>query len=256
MEGTDVAKRRAYRRKKARKKHLIAGFIIFVIVGLTVLTALSLTVLFPIKNVSFSGNKVYTVKQLEDNIGLKGKNIFTVSEKNTVNNAKKKLPYLESIKLRKKFPDSVSVEITEAKDYAAYKIGNKYYTVSKDGYVLAEKKTKPDGAIEIKTKSAKAVIGEKIVYSDPSAKDIIDQIIEKLENKKIKTDYIDVTSKTDITVGIRDGRFKVVLGTKQDIDKKVDHLCVMLGKVGDDEKGTINLSSWTESDPTGILVKE
>ncbi|MBO4467989.1 MAG: FtsQ-type POTRA domain-containing protein [Clostridia bacterium] len=256
MEKDEVAKRRAYRRKKARKKRVIIGFVLFLIIGLSVLIALSLTVLFPIKNVTFSGNKIYTEEQLEEGLQIKGKNFFTISEKKIVANGREKLPYVESVKIGRKFPDTVSVEVTEAKEFAVYNVKGGYYAVSKDGYVLSKKPSKPEGVVEIKTDLSKVKIGEKIDYSDGALEETIETLIDKLDKKKIKIDYIDLTSKTDITVGILDGRFKVMFGSKLNIERKIDHLCVMLGKISDGDKGTINLSSWSESDPTGILIKE
>lgn len=256
MDKKDIEKRRAYRRKKAKKKRLIIGFVFSFLIALSIIVTLSLTVLFPVKKVVFSGNNLYSEEQLQENIGLKGKNIIVVSESKTLEEARKKLPYIKEIKISKKFPDTVSVEISEAEDYAAYRVGYAYYMISEDGYVLSQKKIKPENAVEIKAKESKQKIGEKVKYPDSASQDVIQTITEKLKTKDIKIDYIDVTSKTEITAGILNGRFKVVFGTKQNLDKKIDHLCEMIKNINKEDKGTITLTSWSESEPVARFGKE
>ena len=90
MERDTVEKRRAYRRKKAKQKRLIISFIFFGIIALSIVVALSLTVLFPVKKINFSGNKIYTEKQLEEGLELNGKNFFILTEKKNSRRGKKK----------------------------------------------------------------------------------------------------------------------------------------------------------------------
>ncbi|HCH27923.1 MAG TPA: hypothetical protein DEW35_00290 [Ruminococcaceae bacterium] len=256
MDRNTVEKRRAYRRKKAKKRRLIVGFIFFGLVVLSITVALTLTVLFPVKKIDYIGNKVYSDEQLAENLNIKGKNIFVLSEKTVTEDARKKLPYIKDVGISKKFPDAVSVKITEAKDFAAYQVGSVYYMISEDGYVLAEKQTKPENVIEIRAREVKQTVGEKVDYSDDTSREVVETIINNLKKNNIKIDYIDVKSATDINSGIMNGRFKVVFGTKLNIDKKTDHLCEMIKSIDGAEKGTINLSLWSESDPVGRFIKE
>ena len=256
MEKDDVAKRRAYRRKKARKKHLLVGFVIFLIIGIIVFAALSLTVLFPVKKATFSGSKVYTSAQVETNIDIIGQNIITLSEKTIADTARRKLPYIDSVKIKRSFPDTVSVEITDAVEYAAYEQNGKYVITSVDGYILNIKASKPQSLIMIKAKIKKSEIGGKIEFEDEKTSATIETIVSELKKYKIKTDTIDITVPTEIKVGIMNNRFSVNLGTKQDIDKKLKHLSVMIKEIDGSSKGKIDLSGWNESNPTGILSKE
>ena len=256
MPNDSVAKRRAIRRKKARKKHLITGFIIFLIVGLSVFIALSFTLLFPVKNVEFGESQMYSKEQLAQNIQIKGKNIFTLSESKILLSVRKKLPYIATIKIKRKFPDTVTVSVTDAKEYAAFSVKGKYYLIDDEGYVLSQKSSKPAGTVEIKMNSVDLNVGEEVKYPKETNKETLDTIMNSLSANSIKIDYIDMTLQSQITVGIMNKRFKVNFGTKQNIDKKANHLAAMLKKMSSDAKGTINLSVWSENDPTGILVKE
>lgn len=256
MQKDEVARRRAIRRRKARKKHLVTGFIVFLIFGVSIFIALSFTLLFPVKNAKFSGSNIYSEKELSQSITVKGKNIFTISESKLLKSARKKLPYIDSVKINRQFPDTVSVTVTDAKEYAAYAVKGKYYIVNEEGYVLSQKSKKPKNTIEIRAKSLKFTLGEQVDYPKESIKETLDTIITALNAKKIKIDYIDLSMQSKITVGIMNKRFNVNFGTRQNLDKKVDHLAAMIKKMDSKAKGTINLSVWSETDPTGILVKE
>ncbi len=111
----EFLRKRKERQKRARKRRLIAWFIFFVIMLLTVGVILSLTVLFPIKSLSFKGSEIYTAEQLEAVSGIDiGDNIFNISQKSTLNKLKAELPFVENIKIERILPDTLKVTVSDA----------------------------------------------------------------------------------------------------------------------------------------------
>ncbi len=255
MDRNEIARRRAKRRKAARRRHLLVGFVAFLIIALAVFIALSLTVLFPIKNVSYGGSKVYTAEQLENGMKIKGENIFTVSAKKIVSSSRPDFPYIGNVKIKRQLPDSLTVEITDATEHSAYFFNNKYYIVDKDGYVLKEDIILPKNLVIIKVKKAKFSIGKQVEFSDKSVESSIKKIYKHLNENNIKINSIDATDKAYYTAEILDGRFTVEFGSKNDLDKKIKHLSAMIKRIDSNVSGTIDLTCWSESNPTGILEK-
>ena len=250
----DIAKRRAQRRRKARLKHLKVGFAIFLIFALIIGTVLSLTVLFPIKHVNTVGSNIYSGDELSKSSGLFQKNIFTASEVKVLNNLREKYPFIDTVKLKRELPDRINLTVTDAKEYYCYKTKEGFYSASEKEYILKLYKKKPKNTIEIRGDFKELNPGKKAVFTKEIAKNSLEQIRNDLDEKKIKTDYIDLTDMNNIKIGVK-GDFKVLLGNNSYLDKKIAHLGGMLDSIKNGKKGTINLSMWTPTKSEGTFIK-
>ena len=255
MQNDDVAKRRQYRRRKARRKHLKVFFIVFLLFLILIGIALSLTVLFPIKNVVVKQTGVYEQVQIKNSINLMGKNIFTVSEKKTEEALRKRLPLIDKVEINRILPDTVEIKISDAKEFLLYKTENKYYSISKREYVLSNYNEPVQKMPLIITNMAECKIGEKIKFKDEKVKQTIDQLLAELSDKELSVDYIDITDKNNITVGVM-GRFKVLMGSSAYLENKCAHLSGMVRSIHETEKGTINLTMWTAEKSEGTFIKD
>ncbi|MCQ2454786.1 MAG: FtsQ-type POTRA domain-containing protein [Clostridia bacterium] len=254
MANDDVAKRRAYRRKKARKKHMKSFFIVFLLFCIILGITLSLTVLFPIKKVSASGSKLYEQVHLEQDSGLIGENIFTVTNGSVEKKLRERYPYVDSVKITRKLPDTVILKVSDASEYYCYNVDGKLYAVSKKGIVLCEYKKQPKDLIIIKTKAVKCSIGKEIEFENDNRKSLVDTLINELKSYKIKINSIDVSDNNDIRLKVAD-RFEVMLGTNTFITNKCAHLNGMINNIGKDESGTINLTMWSNEKSEGTFIK-
>lgn len=255
MNNDDIAKRRAYRTKKARRKHLKIGFFIFFIFSVSVFFVLALTVLFPIKTVIVSGSEKYSAAQIGEVTSFKGKNLFTLKEETLLNEMRNKLPYVEKVKIKRELPDTIKVIISDAKSYAAYEIKGGYAVVSEKGFVLEKTNSLPENLFLIKANNVKADLGKEIQLK-PKEKEVISILINELTKRKIKINSIDLIDSLNITAVIDDGRFKVNFGSKTNIENKCNHLEGMINSLEKDVKGTINLSMWTKTNREGTLIRE
>ena len=107
---------------------MIIGFSLLIVVLAAVGVILSLTVLFPINNITAKGSEKYTAEQIISSSGIKtGDNLF-VSSVNT-EKLREKLPFIESVKLKRTLPDSITITVKDAEPYACYCSDGMYYTV-------------------------------------------------------------------------------------------------------------------------------
>lgn len=246
--------RREARQKKLRKKRAKRTliFILFLIVAVSVI--LCLTVLFPIKKVSASGSKLYSQKQIVNASNLKGKNVLTASEEKTEEILRNTLPYVDSVKFKRKLPDTIDVKVTDAAEYAYYTFKGKFYTVSKKGNVLEEKTAEPLNLLKINCSTVNCAVGEKVKIKSERERKAVNQILKALKAKEINVNAIDVTNSVAIKVRV-EGRFDVNLGNKDNLNKKIAHLKGMITSIGDTRKGNIDLSMWSPEKSEGSFTE-
>lgn len=251
----DVKRRRAERRRAIRRRRIIKGLISFFIISIIVFAVLCITVLFPVKRVSVMGSNMYTPNQISSASGITQKtNMFLVSADSLTEKVRLKLPFVDSIKVKRDFPDRLILTVSDAKEYATIKYGNEYYTVSKKGFVLKKYGEKPENIFEVICNPDSLSLGTSAKLKDENQAALIEEIVKNLEAKQIKIDYVDVTDTVNIKAKIC-GRFLVNFGTNTNIDKKVAHLNGMVQKIDESKTGKINLSMWTSQKTEGSFVE-
>lgn len=251
----EFLRKRKERQARIRKRRLIISFAIVIILLLIVGVILSLTVLFPISELSASGSKVYTNKQIITASQINnGDNIFSLSEKDTLKTLKSKLPFIESIKFKRTLPDKLEIIVTDAKEYACYQYKGKYYTVSQDGWVLKEYIEIPQNAFYIICNDVKCKVGSEVEFSKDSTHELSEQIGDLLTKYKISVNYIDITNEIVLKAKV-ENRFVVNFGTSSNLENKVKHLYTMMQKIEENKTGNINLSMWNSQNTQGTFVE-
>lgn len=251
----EFLKKRKARQKQIRKRRIKRFFAFFLVALLITAVILSLTVLFPIQSINAKGSKIYTSAQIVSQSGIEiGDNLFAISKGKVQNNLKSKLPFVEKIEFDRALPDSLTIKVTDAKEYACYKIGNSYYSVSESGWVLDSYSQKPEKLFEIVSKNVKCKVGTQVEFSDKSESVLTKDIIKLLNDSKISVDYIELTDLQNLKIGV-EGRFDVLFGKVEDMEPKLKHLKSMMQEIGENKGGKIDLSMWSTQKPEGIFVQ-
>lgn len=247
--------KRQERQRKMKKRRLKVFFVLFILLLLFVGVILSLTVLFPINKITAKGSKIYTQAEIIDYCGIEtGDNLFTVSEKETLDLLKKNLPFIETLQFERTLPDTLNLKVTDAKEYACYMVGDKYYTVSKDGWTLNSYIEKPENVILIVTDKAKCKVGTAIQFENDYSHSEVENIIELLRKYDITVDNVDITDSVNLKAKI-EGRFIVDFGTQVDLEQKIRHLDSMIKEIDQNDTGKINLSMWNSQNTQGTFVQ-
>ena len=119
VENDEFLKKRKARQRRIRKRRMIIGFSLFLILLAVVGIILSLTVLFPINNISAKGSERYTAEQIISSSGIKlGDNLFVSSVKTDA--LREKLPYIQRVKIKRTLPDSIAITVKDAVPYACH----------------------------------------------------------------------------------------------------------------------------------------
>jgi cell division septal protein FtsQ len=254
-QNDEFLRKRRERQRKIRRRRLklfSAFFIVFLIV---LAVALSLTVFFPIKAITATGSKQYSQTQIVDYCKIElGDNLFTVSKKDTLAALKQKLPFVEDIEFERTLPDALKIKVTDAKEFTCYNIDEKYYTVSKSGWVLKSYKDKPQNTIEIICENVKCKVGSQIEFSEEATSESIERLIENLLKNGFKINSIDLSEKLSIKASI-DDRFIVEFGSLADLELKLNHLKSMIKQIPENKGGKIDLSMWNSQNTQGIFVE-
>ncbi len=249
----EFIKKRKARQKKLRKRRIIRGFILFFILLIAVGVTLSLTVLFPIETVKAGGSEKYTSEQIAHASGIKkGGNLFMSAVDESA--LKYTLPYIESVKIKRELPGTITVTVTDAEEFACYFKDGKYYAVSRAGHVLNCYDSLPERIFEIRAPDVKCEVGKGIEFSGEKSQKLIEQILECSKEQGININSVDITDELAITVKA-ENRFNVNFGSANFLENKFAHLAGMIKNIGADKTGKINLSMWTNSQTQGTFVE-
>ena len=217
----EFLKKRAERQRKIRKRRLKLMLLLFVVAALCTGVVLSLTVLFPIKDITATGSKIYTEKAL-----------------------KSKLPYVESVTLERTVPDKITIKVKDAVEFACYEVDGKYYKVSSSGWVLSQETEASESLLNIKADKVKCKVGSEITFENEETVKLIKSITDGLEQNNISVQKIDITNSVKIILYV-DNRFEVNLGTTNFITEKINHLGGTITEIPPEKSGKIDLSMWT-----------
>lgn len=256
-QNDEFLRKRKERQKKLKKRRakIIVSFLFILIIAVGVV--LSVTVLFPIKNVKAKGSRIYSSAQIESACEeLKGMNLIIASEDDALSRLRSKLPYVASVEFNRSFPDTLNIKVTDAKEYASYEVSGKYYTVSNDGWVLNSYAEPPQNIILIICDKVKCKVGTKIEFTDKELdlESIKTQIIESLSKNNISVNYLHIKSDGFVEAKV-DGRFIVDFGQMADIDTKIKHLATMMEEIDKKATGKINLRMWNSQNKQGSFVQ-
>lgn len=252
----DFQRKRAERQRKIRKRRLTAFFIFFMITLLCIGIVLSYTVLFPIKNITAQGSKIYSEDEIVKISGINIEdNLFAVSKSSTEKQLKKNLPYVESITFKRTLPDTLKIVVKDAEEFACYKIKNRYFVVSESGWVLAEKSKAPQKIFTVSAKDVECKVGSEIKFGDNSQRELVKSISDSLSGENISVNSIDVTQVLELKAKV-EGRFTVNFGNSNNLKEKVAHLSGMIKEIPKEKRGKIDLSMWTSDKTKGTFIAQ
>lgn len=254
MSRNDNVKKRKVNKRRRKKKAILFVFLVFC---LALLCGLSLTVFFPVEKVTASGSELYSSEQIVNASGITaGENLLRLSEKDVLLSLQSVYPFVDSIKLTKKLPDTVNISVTEASQIFAYKIGETYYSTDDEGRVLKSYTEKPEDMLFIDC-AAKLNEGNitYIAYDNENTGEIIDFVSKRINEFSLKADYLDLTDLYAVQMSF-DSRFIVNFGEFTYFDEKLAHFLKMLqDQEFSGSAGTVNLSQYSPENPKAFFVK-
>lgn len=252
----EIAAKRKASKKRQRAKSAKRVLILFIIAAIITVCVLSLTIFFPVKNITVKGDSPYTAQQIIKASGIiKGKNTF-VTGLGAEDEICKKLPYVGKANVSRNLNGNIVITVEKAKPSHCYSSLNKYLLCDANDKVLEVLTEQPDDVLVYLGTTAKDTkAGSTVTFTDDEKKQLFNQVITALNNKKIKVNSVNVEQKVEILLRV-EGRFNVKLGSTAYLEAKINHLYGMISETEKDKVGTIDLSDYSPQKPTGILTRE
>lgn len=232
-------------RTKRRKKVRRISFGIFLLATAVVLTAL-LTPFFNLKNVVVEGNARLTKDEIFKNSGFYyEQNLFKIN-KNRAEKQINSLPYVLETSIKRKLPETIKITITERQPVAAFKMGESFMLIDKEGRFLESVKETSLPLIEgvklkmeagkfIKDQNEEFITNFENMYSLVENSDIKDRISSYTVDKKNRISFV------------IDGNKTVVIGDYENIEYKFKMLEAVSNELAPGKKVRIDLSKEGEA---------
>ncbi|MBV4419107.1 FtsQ-type POTRA domain-containing protein [Clostridium tyrobutyricum] len=210
--------------KRRRRKRIKNSILLFIFL-LAVLFVLSIKLpYFNIKYIKVYGNKSIDVNEIKSLSKISmGNNIFYINvnklEKNILRN-----PYIGSVKISRKLPSQININVAERNAIFYIKMDNKFYIVDKFG-ILLQKRSNIDNMNLVKLNGinlTSSKIGESIKTRDNRKIDGIKNIGSLIEESNVMfgIDTVDFSNSLDIKAYRKDMCIK--LGSADDMRNKLN----------------------------------
>lgn len=213
--------------RKKKIKAIKRGILIFVFM-ITVLITLCLKLPnFNIKNISIIGNENLNKEYIEKLSGVKkGQNIFMVKSSEVENLLKKNL-YIENVKITKKLPNTIKLNIMERKADLYSAVNGEFYIIDTEGIVIDKKKEiKNKNLVELKgINMSKVKLGQKIPVKNEEQMKCIKELSNIIYNfnkdSDIKISAIEINDFIDIKLYSNSGLY-IKIGTDSKMEEKLE----------------------------------
>ena len=245
-EVRSINKKKMSRRRKA-KKHILT--ILLAVVVMCVGLILVFSLFFKINTVTVSGDKVYSDKMVTDKSGIEiGENLFKINETKLSEKLSKELPYIKSITIERKLPDTIIINVTAAKEVAAITTNKGFVLLDEAGKVLDKNASilKENVAVINNVKLKEYVEGEKVVLTDEKKTEALIKLFEAIKNADMQLlTEIDLKNINDIKIKY-DDRITFEVGSLTNIETKLARGVAALEKeneINAYSKGTLDLKT-------------
>lgn len=198
--------------------------------------------LFDIKNVEVTGNqKITTEEIIQDSKIEQGQNIFKYFKSNVIKNVQNN-PYIESVKIKKKYPNTISIDVQERTLKYSLKYKDGYAYINSQGYILELSETKPD-VPEIKgytTLEENLIPGQRICVEDLQKLSMVIKLIDVCKEINISelVTYVNIKDDNNYQIYIQQEKKLIEVGDGTNLSTKMLYIKSILEKTNSQE-GTI-----------------
>lgn len=202
------------------------------------------TPLFSVKNINVVGNEKVDPATIINMSGITlGENIFK-TDFAQVENKVSKVAYVDNVKAKMKFPDTVVISVTEAQPSAYINFIGSYIAISEKGKILDIKQNfnEIDRPVVYGVKVDKFEIGTQIVADDEQRVGLLYEMLKQLNLSGIiqKIQYLDISDTDNITMTLTN-KISVKLGDTEGIKYKISYLKSVLDTLKEESGGVIDL---------------
>lgn len=224
---TVLAKKQEISRKKRKRVlKVIKWLTIFgIIIGGIIYAMLS--PIFNIKNITVAGNSKISSEAIISLSGLNiDQNIFNFRTSNVKEEIKQN-PYIDTVEIKRKFPDTVKISVQERTATYMLTYGNAYVYINNQGYILEITREKGDFPIieGYETPTEQIVEGNRLSLEDLEKLNDVLKIMEAISSGTDGIDeeitIINIEDKTNYILTLEKEKKTIYLGDATNLSNKI-----------------------------------
>ena len=208
--------------------------------------AAAMAVFFKAEKIEVSGNSRYTAQQVVDVCGVEqGDNLFFMNKYEVAGRISQALPYVESVSINRKLPESLRIRVTECVCDVALEQAGGVWLLCQTGKVVDFVEVKPEGsAVVTGVTLAEPAVGGSLAAAEGSEAALTElrALLDHLRAKGMLADVQEIHLEREDCVSFRYlDRLNVEIPWESDLDYKLDFLAAVVAKLEDYETGTLKM---------------
>ena len=237
-KATKLAQKRNKRNKKIKR---ILKIVVIILILAGGITFAMVSPIFNIKEIKVINNAEVSTDTVKSLSGLtEGQNIFRFNKIEIENNIKTN-PYIETLKITRKIPSTVEIEVIERVASYCISFMSKYAYINTQGYILEiSEDTKGMPIIYgTETKEEEIELGKRLNNNDLIKLEDVIKIINtaKENNLAEKITSIDITNKNNYIIYMKEEQKNIHIGDNSNLNNKMLFVSAIIetekGKAGD-----------------------
>lgn len=236
-----LTKEEQKRRKRNKKIKRILKFILLlaIVIGGTVFAMTS--PIFNIQEVQVINNTQVSSETIVSLSGLQtGENIFRFNKSDVIKNIKENA-YIQNVKIHRKIPNVIQIDIEERTPKYSVDYMGKYAYINSQGYILEiSEDSKGLPIIQgISTEENQVIPGNRLNNDDLGKLEMVIKIMDsaKENNLDSKVTSIDITNENEYSIYLEEEQKRVHLGDGSNLSNKMLYVLAIIeqekGKAGD-----------------------
>ena len=234
----------------------------FCIIVLVVMTLLALLCLFkvilgfmPVEKFDIQGETHYELVEIRNASGIgKGEKLYRIDEKKAEEKIINKCPYVKSVKIKQKFPNTVIFVIEERESGWYIQVGENFYGLDYDLRILNQTYQEEEFIERGLTKLTlpeleSGIVGElpRFASQDEQLLTATLEIVEAFRSHEIKSRLtgLDISNRFEIKLEI-DNEYEVYFGDMTSFDIKIKALTEVLRKASEEYGFSGGKITWDE----------
>ncbi|MCB7512769.1 MAG: FtsQ-type POTRA domain-containing protein [Clostridiales bacterium] len=243
----------ARRRHTRRRRHHRSAAVLYKLLSVVVISGAivaALTLFFKVETITVSGTTEYSSEEIITASGVKqGDNLFLLNKYEIYESILEKLPYVSSVSISRKLPDTLLIEVTDSNQGGVIEDHGTYWVLSAEGKLLGKRAEAGRGALITGLTLAEPEVGKKAAVEEGqerALKQLLD-LLAALEEKGMLQGVgsFDFSQESVISIKYAD-RYVVKFPYGADFPYKLTRLGQVIERLeeqGDQRAGVLDLTA-------------
>ncbi|MBQ4623009.1 MAG: FtsQ-type POTRA domain-containing protein [Clostridia bacterium] len=237
---------RKEKRDIRNSRHFGMGYAILTFFAVFFILVFAFVLFFKTETVVVNGNEHYSDQEVLEASGLSvGDNLYLFNKYGRIDNMFGKLSYLEEVRIRRKLPGTITIEVVETSARLAVHAESGIWLISPEGKILEEdtsEEQQPGLSNVYGLQLEKAKEGILLDTQNEQGATALCALLEAVSKNHMleKLGDVDLTAEYDIQFTY-DNRFLVSTGMPENLERKMIYLEEMIRKLSVTDVGYIEL---------------